>query len=254
MISILRKLRQKLLSENKFSKYLLYAIGEIVLVVIGILIALQINTWNEGKKTKEEELKYLSLIKQEMLGNLQSLRIEKEVLADYFSGLEQILEAYAHPELNITNKELSGILTPILSKDMDINFKSGTLNEIIANGNLKDITNDSIRTILASLEGNLERLRAQETRVNEYISKGNSILERKGSIKQLVNDFGVSEEYGIPENTKDVSNIFLLKDNEFENIMVLAVLTGVSLDEEYYSVLEEEIKTLIDLIDKELER
>ena len=50
MIKFFRKIRQKLLSENKFSKYLIYAIGEIVLVVLGILIALQINNWNENKK------------------------------------------------------------------------------------------------------------------------------------------------------------------------------------------------------------
>ncbi|MEM1337144.1 MAG: hypothetical protein AAF634_11740 [Bacteroidota bacterium] len=252
MLSILRKLRLKLLSKRKFSKYLLYAVGEIILVVVGILIALQINTWNEGYTTKEKELKYLLLIKQEMLSNLQSINMEREILDDYFKGLEQILEAYAHPDPNITNKELSGMLAPILSNDMDINFKSGTLNEIIANGNLKDITNDSIRNILASIDGNLERLRAQETRVNDYIAKGNSILEKKGSIKQLVSDFGVSAEYGIPKNTKEVSNLFLLKDQEFENIMVLAVLTGVSLDEEHYFIFEKEIKTLINLIDKEL--
>lgn len=52
MISFLRKIRQRLLKENHFSKYLLYAIGEIILVVIGILIALQINNWNEEKKSK----------------------------------------------------------------------------------------------------------------------------------------------------------------------------------------------------------
>ncbi|WP_282124309.1 DUF6090 family protein [Algibacter mikhailovii] len=45
-----RTIRQKLLSENKFSKYLLYAIGEIILVVIGILIALQVNHWNVERK------------------------------------------------------------------------------------------------------------------------------------------------------------------------------------------------------------
>lgn len=50
MLKLFRKIRQKLLSENKFSKYLLYALGEIVLVVIGILIALQINNWNEERK------------------------------------------------------------------------------------------------------------------------------------------------------------------------------------------------------------
>ena len=50
MIKFFRKIRHKLLSENRVSKYILYAIGEIVLVVVGILIALQINNWNENKK------------------------------------------------------------------------------------------------------------------------------------------------------------------------------------------------------------
>lgn len=50
MITFFRKIRQKMLTENKFSKYLLYAIGEIFLVVIGILLALQVNNWNEARK------------------------------------------------------------------------------------------------------------------------------------------------------------------------------------------------------------
>src|SRR5210317_2597146 len=50
MIKFFRRIRQQLLSENKFSKYLIYAIGEIILVVIGILIALSINNWNEDRK------------------------------------------------------------------------------------------------------------------------------------------------------------------------------------------------------------
>ena len=60
MINFFRKIRQKLLSENKFSIYMLYAIGEIVLVVIGILIALQINNWNEFKKERVKEQKILA--------------------------------------------------------------------------------------------------------------------------------------------------------------------------------------------------
>ena len=50
MIKFFRRIRQKLVSENKVSKYLLYAIGEIALVMIGILLALQVNDWNENKK------------------------------------------------------------------------------------------------------------------------------------------------------------------------------------------------------------
>ena len=56
MIKFFRKIRQRLLTENKFSKYLLYAIGEIILVVIGILIALQVNNWNELRKKEQAEI------------------------------------------------------------------------------------------------------------------------------------------------------------------------------------------------------
>ncbi|MGS2727548.1 DUF6090 family protein [Psychroserpens sp. BH13MA-6] len=55
MIKFFRKIRHNLLSEGKTGKYLKYAIGEIILVVIGILIALQINNWNENQKENKLE-------------------------------------------------------------------------------------------------------------------------------------------------------------------------------------------------------
>ncbi|RNC92072.1 MAG: hypothetical protein ED555_02900 [Allomuricauda sp.] len=73
MLSFFRKIRQSLLSENSFSRYLLYALGEIILVVIGILLALQINNWNEVKKIEENKRKTLALIKKELLSNQKSV-------------------------------------------------------------------------------------------------------------------------------------------------------------------------------------
>ena len=58
MIKYFRKIRQKLLSENKFSKYLIYAIGEILLAVIGILIALRINNWNKELKLVQQQFRF----------------------------------------------------------------------------------------------------------------------------------------------------------------------------------------------------
>lgn len=55
MINFFRKIRRQLLTENKFSRYLIYAIGEITLVMIGILLALQVNNWNETNKIKKLE-------------------------------------------------------------------------------------------------------------------------------------------------------------------------------------------------------
>ena len=63
MIKLFRNIRKKLLKEGKTANYLKYAIGEIILVVIGILIALQVNNWNESNKLKKEETLYLKRLK-----------------------------------------------------------------------------------------------------------------------------------------------------------------------------------------------
>ena len=75
MINFFRKIRQQLLTENKFSKYLLYAIGEIVLVVVGILIALSINNWNEKKSNDSIVDDYLMKISANINSDLTKLEI-----------------------------------------------------------------------------------------------------------------------------------------------------------------------------------
>jgi hypothetical protein len=73
MIKFFRKIRQRLLTENKFSKYLIYAIGEIILVVIGILIALQINSWNDHRVRKSEISSIYLSIKEELENDVMLL-------------------------------------------------------------------------------------------------------------------------------------------------------------------------------------
>ncbi|MBO3116100.1 hypothetical protein J4050_05040 [Winogradskyella sp. DF17] len=73
MIKFFRHIRESLLMENKTSKYFKYAIGEIVLVVIGILIALQINNWNEKRIERKSEIKYLTNIKLDLKKDLIQL-------------------------------------------------------------------------------------------------------------------------------------------------------------------------------------
>ena len=73
MIHFFRKIRYQLFTNNKFSKYLLYAIGEIVLVVIGILIALQINNWNNQKLLNKAEVKSYQNIKRQIIEDKSEL-------------------------------------------------------------------------------------------------------------------------------------------------------------------------------------
>jgi len=72
-MKVFRKIRQSLLAKNKFSKYLIYAIGEIVLVIIGILIALQINNWNQARNNNEALKEYLVTIKSHTEEDLRQL-------------------------------------------------------------------------------------------------------------------------------------------------------------------------------------
>jgi predicted negative regulator of RcsB-dependent stress response len=79
MIKFFRKIRQKMLIENKTGKYFKYAIGEIILVVIGILIALQINNWNENRLEKIEEQSFLSNLHNEFSQNKKALKTALEM-------------------------------------------------------------------------------------------------------------------------------------------------------------------------------
>ncbi|NER11631.1 hypothetical protein SAMN06265375_105123 [Muriicola jejuensis] len=97
MIKFFRKIRQNLLIENKTGKYLKYAIGEIVLVVIGFLIALSINNWNEEKKEKKELNQYLSSLKENIKEDIQ-------VLDSLIKRRELIINRSKKEQLNFLNK------------------------------------------------------------------------------------------------------------------------------------------------------
>ena len=94
MIKFFRKIRQRLLTENKFSKYLIYSIGEIVLVVIGILLALQVNNWNEGKKDNAESIKILKKLQAEFETNKTELGVSRHYHEQQYQALVRIEELF----------------------------------------------------------------------------------------------------------------------------------------------------------------
>jgi hypothetical protein len=83
MIKLFRKTRQNLLMENKTGKYFKYAISEIILVVIGILIALAINNWNEENKNKTFEFKMLTEVKKGLSYDINFLKQTQYIVIKY---------------------------------------------------------------------------------------------------------------------------------------------------------------------------
>ena len=92
MIKFFRHIRKRLIGENRFSKYLLYAIGEIILVVIGILIALQINNWNNNELNKKEEALILKNLNFEFNKNKKDLQIIKNNYQRLIGATKQLLD------------------------------------------------------------------------------------------------------------------------------------------------------------------
>ena len=136
MINFFRKIRKQLADENKPMKYLRYAIGEILLVVIGILIALQINHWNENQKKEKLKVSYkISLINELSLDTLKL----SELIAENYAVMAT---------LNNQKRRFLGVGTPIdtLTKiariefDPELNtrfqYNRNTFNTLIATGNI----------------------------------------------------------------------------------------------------------------------
>ena len=129
MIKFFRRIRQSLLSENKFSKYLIYAIGEIILVVIGILIALQINNWNETRKENLKAKSYLVNIKEDLI--LDTIQYNKAIDHIEFS----ISKATKLLGLkSFENYETDSLLNLIPNTYYQLSINSQTFDKLINSG------------------------------------------------------------------------------------------------------------------------
>lgn len=142
MIKFFRNVRQKLLSENNFSKYLIYAIGEIILVVIGILIALQINNWNEKEKLKVEEVKFLKNFKKSLLADkefndfrFEKYNLTKESISILLNHMEQDLPY--QDSLKYHFGRITNTWTPKINTEVFEALKSKDLN-LISDDDLRD--------------------------------------------------------------------------------------------------------------------
>lgn len=149
-----------MIKENRVSKYLLYAIGEIVLVVIGILIALQINNNNELNKAREKELKYLKNIKTDLLLNIDNINSFIKKRESSIASANAILEYYeGKPLTDLDDFNNNCLNVYIWHKFYQIN---NTFLELTNSGNLALISNDSIKNQLLNIDALYKELKGEE--------------------------------------------------------------------------------------------
>lgn len=157
MIKFFRTLRQRLLSENKMGNYLLYAIGEIILVVIGILIALTINNANEYKKERAEEQVLLKQILSEFKSNLEQLDQKIDIRNEMMQSAKQFMRLIDHPELR--NKDSVDML---IAKTIPYTTFDPIVNDLGSSGELKLIRDAELKQALTRWSSNIKDVMEEE--------------------------------------------------------------------------------------------
>ncbi|WP_370476487.1 DUF6090 family protein [Tamlana flava] len=165
MIKFFKKIRQNFLSEGKTGKYLKYAIGEIVLVVIGILIALTINNWNEEKKEKAELNQYLSSLKENIKEDIQ-------VLDSLIKRREIIIAHSKKEQLNFLNSTFNFENTRYaLTSYLDFYFQpnSSAYDALKNSPYLGKINGSNLNNLIIDYYSNAHQIKDAEISYNEFL-------------------------------------------------------------------------------------
>jgi hypothetical protein len=150
MLTFFRKLRRNLFAKNKFSSYLAYAIGEITLIVIGILIALQINNWNTDRINKRQELKTYKNIRNQLVEDQKELT---KVIGfnNYFIGQFEKANQYILDN-NRNAIDTLAYIAMNLAQFSDFHRSANIYETLVNSGDLKLLKNDSITDWLQKIE------------------------------------------------------------------------------------------------------
>lgn len=252
MIKFFRKIRQKLLAENKFTKYLLYALGEIVLVVIGILIALQINNWNEARKTSIEEASLLRSLKNEMRYNSKELKRARGVNKSNIQGTGRLVGILTpNPGKEITDEQLASLLGASLSEKTEFQPRLSVINS----EKLAIISNDSLKNLLRSIDSRVRHLEEHEKTVTQIRWDCTMQTLEDGNFRATVDQ--VMDTRGWYTTSKSAfknTNQALLKSRQFENKLVLFLGTSINSEEAHLAPMSDLFNTIEALIDTELKK
>ncbi|WP_397363155.1 hypothetical protein [Olleya sp. R77988] len=213
-MKVLRKIRKKLIVSGKFKSYTLYAFGEILLIVIGILIAWKINSLNEIRKNKIVQVKIYESLYEELNTNLNVL---DKTIVRYSNTILTLQSA-----LNYVGQHPDNLTQKVKDLIVQIKFKTTNLrDESLSSVNMTDkfqfLENDSLANLISHYPSSLIIFENQETKINNIVeNRIKPIIEKHISLVDLLpNDnenykniklFGQKSNYYQLLNSKDYQN------------------------------------------------
>ena len=234
MIKFFRIIRQNSLMENKTGKYFKYAIGEIVLVVIGILIALSINNWNENQKNTQWEQRFLKDLRNELQSDLSQLNNSYGIQAKKGETLKYLMQLIQKGNSD-KKSEIDSVFVSTQFVNPTFFPTTGVYDSGIASGKIENIKNDSLKYMITNL-------------YNHYYKRlvyNGEILD--GVVGKV--DWEKSKFYN--PNKKQIKSWESVLDSEFYNQMDFLMHQNIV----YTKISKEnidQIKNVINIVDKEI--
>ena len=260
MIKFFRKIRQNLLSEGKIAKYFKYAIGEIILVVVGILIALQVNNWNEGRKDSIKEQQILIQLKEDYEINLEQLDQKISHRMSIIQAGNEILK-YIDEPTNINNDSIVSRLSVISGWSTFDPIQ----NELFVSGNIRLIKNRELKRLLSTWSSDI--IAVQEVEVIWTKMLWESVVplfvkieimrdiftkwwSDQNNLKWILEGAG-SNPFGKRKVDKTIKVSDVLINKELEGIVSVAISLNHSANIQS-QVLRKRIMEILELLDQEI--
>ncbi|MGJ8664617.1 MAG: DUF6090 family protein, partial [Marinicella sp.] len=246
MLSFFRKIRKSLISEGKTTRYFKYAIGEILLVVIGILIALQINNWNESNKARVYEIKMLKEIQFSLMQDMDYINAISTRIGTVDTESQAVLTMFKRNEVN--EDELIKRI-----KDMYIgfviHFNDGAYEALKSTG-IERVTNDKLRSgIIDFYEFKIPRM------MKILANSDNDLLkQQQHELLWELFDFNVSDyKYQEGELVLDIHK-FKNEDYQVQQLFEFLYLTVHQAKQAKFRLgfLMEDLQELLQLLEHEL--
>jgi hypothetical protein len=233
MLNYFKEVRNKLVKEGNLRKYIAYAIGEIVIVVAGILLALYLNNWNQERTDKKLEIQYYQSMNNQLKEDLNIILGEINYNQNY---LNQFYYAKNLIIMNDKSKiDTLGNIAINMVRFSDFRRKSNIYQTLINSGEIIKINNYKINERLQSLEETY-------TYINRLEENHSSII-----LSQIIPDIRQRIQFD-PLKVENPESVFEYQfQNNFDILIILMLEKS-----EIYKRAKDEISSIIDLIDKEL--
>ncbi len=264
MSRLFNKFRRQLLPRNRITKYLLYTIGEIIIVIFGILIALQVDTWNSEREAREEAKVFLTQLKNEFLANREQLVQKVQMRDKALKSARELLSFVDGASEYNTPTEVDSLLAvalPVYTFDPSL----GVLNQLTSTDKLTLVRNETLNDTLSYWNSMIQDFKEDEDMYNSYNHNHfRPFLYKNYNARNIINSRiryrvinsillsspeKVNDEIGFSGMPVDLD---ILKNSvEFENYLAFVVSWIALINTQSQGILNY-IDSVVEIIDNEI--